>query len=275
MSRSTASKSGKVKNFITESNNFVILNFWCPGYNKLEKNQTTDGVEYERKIFTPSFTPIAALPSIRRYSGRNDFRDFKQNASPGHVSLMTAEKYLSVGPHDSFSEVGLSTSHPMFFQSNFENECTGIRRLPEKMIVLHSLDAIEVNKKIDELISSKKPYSMLGSRSGIDPSGGENCATACYNCLVAGGIEELWSAPYKSIAKNSLLTAVILKWCVGMAKTEELKIYPHTGDMSKLFTDRIKPIILDIKKTNAIAEKLEIDAQINKNRGTSHNNGGP
>ncbi len=219
--------------------NYAVLNFWSPGYNILVKDRTNDGFEYEHKVFRATTNFEAAIAFLKNYYGNKEFLKFKDDAHPGHVSLLTSNKYLSIGADvNTLNQVGFKTQHKITFGSNFEKDCLGFKRLPEKMMDLHSLNVKEIDESIAELLSSKKFYNILGGRFNF--SEGESCATACYVCLVAGGLNELLRADHKLLSRHTILTPASLTRYAETAKANELEQFPNAREISAKFNyDRL------------------------------------
>jgi hypothetical protein len=263
---SANSNIGKAKNFIAKPNNFVILNFWSPGYKTLLKDETDDGFEYERKVFVSTNTFKAAVAHFRYCDGEKDLFKSKYNVHPGHVSLITASEYLSIGPAEPLPSVGLRSRHEMSFTENFETDCNSFLRMPEEMIVLHSLDAIKVNDMIAELRASKKPYEAFGNRFRSSAEGGESCATSCYKCLQAGGLEELLRVDHKLSGRKTILTAVSMMLYVKTAQANELQFYPQLKDFSKEYDPTSTDEILNIKRKIAETVEDQLEEEIREKR---------
>jgi hypothetical protein len=122
---------------------------------------------------------------LRSHYSKQDFLKYKEDAHPGHVSLLTQNHYLSAGAEvTTISEIGVSSQHNLVFAKNFETDCFGFNRTPDQTIDLHSLQIPEIESTIEEFKKIRKVYNILGGRFGLFQ--GDSCATSCYVCLVAG-----------------------------------------------------------------------------------------
>lgn len=245
--------------------NYAMLNFWSPGYSVLAKEKTEDGFEYEHKIFRATTSLETAVAFLKDYYGNKEFLKFKDDAHPGHVSLLTAQNYLSAGADvTTLNEVGFNTQHKITFTDKFEKDCYGFDRLPEKMIDLHSLNINEINESVDQVLSSKRFYNLLGGRFNF--AEGESCATACYVCLVAGGLNELLRADHKLLSRHTVLTPTSLSQYVETAKANELEQFSDAREVSKKFTLSYSSFIEKIAKTIQEAKQAKLETYIKELR---------
>jgi hypothetical protein len=241
--------------------NYAILNSWSPGYSVLVKDKTDDGFEYEHKVFRATTSLEAAVAFLRDYYGNKEFLKFKDDAHPGHVSLLTSANYLSAGADvTTLNQVGFNTQHKITFTNKFEKDCYGFERLPEKMIDLHSLNISEINESMNQLLLSKKFYNILGGRFNF--AEGESCATACYICLVAGGLNELLRADHKLLSRHTVLTPTSLTQYIETAKANELEQFPDARNVSKQFNLSRSDFIEKIAKVIEQAKQAELDAYV-------------
>jgi hypothetical protein len=128
---------------------------------------------------------------------------------------------------------------------------------------------------IAELRASKKPYEAFGNRFRSSAEGGESCATSCYKCLQAGGLEELLRVDHKLSSRKTILTAVSMMLYVKTAQANELQFYPQLKDFSKEFDPTRTDEILKIKRKIADIAKDKLEKDIIKQRDILRANDGP
>jgi hypothetical protein len=238
-----------------KDNNFVVLNYWSPGYSLVETRKTPNGSEYPWPVFRKCSTFEAALAYVTQDE------EFNKNARPGHISLQTATQYLSVGPQDPIDTIRFTTKHKIYFQNVFEAECYAFNRVPEQIIDLHSLNEVEVNKMIQEVIKSKKFYSMLSKRLHLTDA--ESFATAAFFCLQAGGLVELLGRNDQITSNLGALTLSRLVEYVAKAQMEEQDRYPEAREISKKLTEIGESTLSKIKETIIKAEE-RLEAEVIK-----------
>lgn len=243
--------------------NSVVLNFWSPGYKVLVKAKTADGFEYEHHVFKATTTFDAAVGFLKDKYGNADFLKFKGDAHPGHVLLLTTKNYLSAAAGvTALSEIGFNTQHELVFRNDFQADCIGFSRLPEKMINFHSLAVSDVDEMITEVLATKKLYAVLGGRFGF--SEGESCATACYLGLAAGGFDELLSADRKLLSRHTILTPAKLAQYAEIAKINELGQFPNAREISNEFNYSGSSYITKIGEYLEGIKKQEIKEYVEK-----------
>lgn len=214
--------------------NCVSLNFWSPGYKISEKVITEKGELKLKKTFKPTSTFTAAVAHMKNLYGANEFIKYKDDIHPGHAALQTQKKYFSIGADESiFENIGFTTEHRIIFSNSLREDAIGIRRVPDVVVDLYTLNVEIVEETITEFLNTKRIYSLLGSRLGL--SEGESCATACSLCLYAGGLEELLRLDHKMLGKKAILTPAALKDYVQKAKNCEQNLFPETIEFSKQF----------------------------------------
>jgi hypothetical protein len=212
----------------------VSLNFWSPGYKTNQKMVDKNGDERTKKIFVPTTTFTAAVAHMKNFYGAKEFLKYKDDIHPGHVALRTQRKYFSIGADEPmFENIGFTTEHKIIFSDSLREDVIGIRRVPDRVIELYTLNVETVEETISEFLHSKRIYSLLGSRLGFTE--GESCATACSLCLYAGGLEELLRLDHKVLGKKGILTPVTLADYVKRAQNTEQDLFPQTVEFSKQF----------------------------------------
>lgn len=211
--------------------NGVFLNFWSPGYSVIDKKIAPSGREIIKKRFVPTTSFEAALTILNRKYGPEDFLKFKEDASPGHVSVVVSDEYLSVGPLvRSLDEVGIHTQHKMHYALNYESDILSFERAPEKTIDFYTLNSSDIREAIKEFKSSSTVYSLLGGR--LYGSDGESCATTCFIALEAGGIQELFPISQGLMAKHGILTPRLLQTYSEEARIVEQERFPNLAEIS-------------------------------------------
>jgi hypothetical protein len=267
----TASTNAITKLSQPAKGKFAVLNVWSPGYLAIQPYTDMDGKVIQRKVFKPTTTFEAALAYLKNIHGSKELIKFKENAHPGHVSLETSDCYLSIGAdlRPPNNDISFNTRHPIVFSKDLRKECLGTNRIPEKRIDLHSLDVAAINNSIKEFIGSKKIYSLLGDRFNL--ADGESCATACYICLMSGGLDELLRIDDSFLTRNSILTPLMLAKFLRKAQENEFKLYKEALSVSSSFCleekkrlDKIQAEIEEINSTIANEQLITDSAQHTK-----------
>jgi hypothetical protein len=172
----------------------------------------------------------------------------------GHVSIETADNYISLWPSELVSIKGPGVFTPVKPQyHHYVDDLRDEKRRAERTICLYSLyipELIAEFEKIKEIVKEEKlerndetgeteqvkndaitGWRLIGSNvlSRLNNSGGESCASLAYRLLNAGRIYDLVSSKYSS-KYSSIVTPDALLLAIEDARKEELYRYPAVKD---------------------------------------------
>lgn len=125
---------------------------------------------------------------------------FNGGEGVGHVTLETAENYISLWPAEAINGKAAVQITPKKheFKASLNEDLTLERRPPEHQLNFYKLNAKAIDQEYERIVTSKdfEGYLLLGDIK-LYETGGHNCASLAYYLLMKGGLKKL-IGPYSS-----------------------------------------------------------------------------
>lgn len=227
--------------------NLTCINIWGPGYTipkpvydeKGQKILDSKGNPKITPYFIPTTTYDLALMMLKNYyQNPQQFELHKKDVSPGHVSLLLNEKYLSIGAR-SYTEIRPFTLHNLFLVEDFQTDLLGMDRFPLYQFDLYTLDKQKIARFIDDFGKASEKYTIFGRFISSSTEVADNCVTAVHSALLSGGFSQM--LPYlEQMTQEGAVTPLMFRDLVQAAYEVEGDRHPEIMPLRKEFQQGMK-----------------------------------